>query len=388
MASLSIETPTFGQRAVAGHVFRGEQFKSRRAHNEGQFDSFSDFMGAIINAGGTIDARNDVRSYGIPDVRLKYESSIPTTIGSELSGVDGGFLIPPQFSGEILSKLFSSQSLLTHCDVRTTKTGSLYIPTDQSTPWAPNSGIVTKWAYENFDMSTVQSKIAYNGITLKTHKLFAFLPVSDELAADANMMAEHVSATAPVKLKFAVEKALISGTGAGQPRGIIGSGGTVVIAKEVSQAAATILHQNIVKMWGALPAAAKANAIWVTHPDTDVQLMQLGFPTTASTGSGAPVYQMPTADAPYGSLLGRPIYQTEACSVLGAPGDIILLDPTAYVVAMKTLAYATSIHLFFNQDMSVLRFVLRIDGQPWTNSLFPSLVGGGQRGFFVVLAQR
>jgi HK97 family phage major capsid protein len=325
-----------------------------------------------------------------PDVRLapgQYEATIPTTSGAEHRGgaVDGGFLVPPQFVGDVASKIFSPESLLMHCDVRTTRTGSLWVPKDETTPWQPAAGVTVAWQDELADLGQIQSKPMLTLATMRTHKLIAFVPVSDELQADSIGLAEHVSAVAPGKINFAVEQAILFGNGVGRTLGIVPALGTITVAKEAGQTAGTIVHANVVKMWDALTPIARKSGMWICHPDADLQLQSLAFPTG---GTGKSAYQAPSEMAPFGSLLGKPIYSSEACSVVGAVGDIIFADMSAYLAAVMALRYAVSIHVWYNFDVQALRFTLRVDGQPWTSKTIPSLNGGVSRGFFATLAAR
>jgi HK97 family phage major capsid protein len=299
--------------------------------------------------------------------------------------MDGGFLVPPQFVGDVASKIFSPDSLLMNCDVRTTATSALFIPKDETTPWQPSAGVQVHWQNELTDLGQFASKPLLTGASLRCKKIVALVPVSDEVSSDSVVMAEHVSAVAPGKINFAVEQAILFGNGVGRPLGIINAPGTVTVAKESGQTAGTIVHANVVKMWDALTPIARKSGMWIVHPDADLQLQSLAFPTG---GTGMSAYQPPSEMAPFGSLLGKPIYSSEACSVVGAVGDIIFADMSAYLVAVMALRYAVSIHVWFDQDMEALRFVLRVDGQPWTSKTIPSLNGPVSRGFFATLAAR
>ncbi len=82
---------------------------------------------------------------------------------------------------------------------------------------------------------------------------------------------------------------------------------------------------------------------------------------------GAPVY-LPgggASAAPFATLFGRPVIPIEQCQALGHLGDIIFMDPTAYVLCDKGAVKSdVSIHVRFLYDESVFRFVYRVDGQP------------------------
>lgn len=341
------------------------------------FRNFGDYLHAVINAG-----KQDHH----PDVRL-IANAAPTTVGSEQSGADGGFAVPPEFVPEVVRKIFATDALLMMTDVRTTKSNNLWIPKDETTPWQTSGGIQTAW--ENEVEQLAQSKPLLTASKLRTNKLVSLVPVTDELAQDSVALSEHISAKAPEKINFAVERAIIAGSGVGQPLGIINSAGTVVVAEESSQTAGTINHANIRKLWRAVTPSARKNGVWLVHPDADEELQALVHPGTAGDVAGAaPLYSSPTIGAPYGSILGRPIYPSEACSALGSLGDIVFGDMSAYLTAVKALRSDVSIHLWFDYDITAFRFVLRIAGQPWTASLIPSLNGGASRGYFATLATR
>ena len=351
-----------------------EKFGAKR----GGFRDFGEFLKAVQNA-GTFAGRNS------PDVRLIVNAA-PNVAGNESVGADGGFAVPEDFVPEVVRKIFATDSLLMQTDVRTTKTNILTIPKDETAPWSTTSGIQAAWEDEFEQLS--QSKPHLTASKLRTNKLAVFVPVTDELLEDSVALGEHISAKAPDKINFAAELAIIAGNGIGRPKGIINSAGTVVVAEEPSQTAATIVHANVRKMWRALTPTARKNAIWLCHPDADEQLQSLALPGNAGDNGSEPLYGTATAFAPYGSLLGRPIYPSEACSTLGTPGDIIAADMSAYLCAVKAMRTDVSIHLWFDYDITAFRFVLRIAGQPWTETLVPSLNGNTSRGFFAMLAAR
>ena len=74
------------------------------------------------------------------------------------------------------------------------------------------------------------------------------------------------------------------------------------------------------------------------------------------------------ADAPYGRLLGRPIYFIELAQTLGTAGDLIFADLSQMFLGQKpgkALTLESSIHLRFDYDEVAFRSELRYDCQPW-----------------------
>ena len=106
---------------------------------------------------------------------------------------------------------------------------------------------------------------------------------------------------------------------------------------------------------------------------------------------GVPVYLPPggLSGSPYGTLLGRPVMPIEFCETLGTEGDIVLADPSQYVMIDKgDIQYATSIHVAFLTDEQAFRFIYRVDGQPVDNKPITPFKGNANQSTFVTLATR
>ena len=77
----------------------------------------------------------------------------------------------------------------------------------------------------------------------------------------------------------------------------------MTVSKEVSQAAGTVLYENILKMEARMHAASMTNAVWLINQSALPALR--GMFLVAGTG-GVPVYlpAQGAAGQPYGSLMG------------------------------------------------------------------------------------
>lgn len=58
---------------------------------------------------------------------------------------------------------------------------------------------------------------------------------------------------------------------------------------------------------------------------------------------------------------------SEACQVVGTPGDIILADAKGILAATRPgeVREDLSLHVFFDLDMSAFRFTMRLGAVPW-----------------------
>jgi len=329
---------------------------------------------------------------GAMDQRLIQNATL-STYGSEGIGSDGGFAVPPEWRAEIMRLVDGEDSLLARCDQQRVSGNSITFPVDESTAWQSTGGIQTYWDGEGSTLT--QSKPQLKDVTVKLHRLTALVPMTEELLEDAPAMAGYVTAKAGEKLAFKVNDAIVNGTGAGQPLGILNAACKVQVSKIGSQVADTIHAKNIVSMWARLPAASQRNAVWLVNQDCLPQIYQLGFAvtdgTTTNVGAGA-LYMGPgqlQGGAPSGTLLGRPIVVTEACQTVGDAGDIILADLSKYLAVVKGAMKAdTSIHLWFDQNTTAFRFVMRMNGQPWLSAAIARKNGSNTLSHFITLEGR
>jgi HK97 family phage major capsid protein len=306
-------------------------------------------------------------SFGQQDPRLVVNAA-PSTYGSEQSQADGGYAIPPDFRQAIVKKIMGSDSLLARTDQQTTTGNQITFPTDETTPWQTTGGIQVTWDQET--SSGAQSKPKLGENTVRAYKLRALVPITEELLADAPALSNWLNSKVPDKMNFAITNAIVNGSGAGQPVGLINAGCKVTVSKESGQATGTVQAANIVKMWGRCLGQWRTQGVWLINQDVEQQLQQM---TLGS--AGWPAYLPPggLSNQPYATLMGRPVIVTEACKALSTEGDIILTDLNQYLSVVKTggVQQEVSIHLWFDQDIVAFKFTLRIGGQPWWNSPSP-----------------
>lgn len=312
-----------------------------------------------------------------------------TTFGNEGTGADGGFIVPPDFRNQIWTKVTGEDSLLSRTDQLVTSSNGITIPADETAPWDTSSGIQAYWESEGG--AKTPSKPAFEPKTARLNKLICFVPVTDELLEDAPALESWLRMKAPQKMTSKLNTAIIRGNGVGKPQGILEASSLVTISKEVSQDADSVVGANISKMWARMYAPLRRNAVWLINQDVEPQLDFLAFP---DKGSGFPVpLYVPVGGlsaSPFSTLKGRPVIPVEAMSTVGDLGDIMLVDLSQYMTVTKGRDIRTdvSIHMYFDQDITAFRFVLRVTGQPmWKNSVTPQF-GNQTRSWAVALEAR
>ena len=328
------------------------------------------------------------------DERLRTELRADPDGANEAIDSEGGFAVPPDARRDINQLIRGEDSLLGRCDEITTGSNRLTVPTDETTPWG-SAGIQAYWDGEQSQATQSKPSIQEVGVTL--HKLRALAPVTDELLEDNSAMAAYLNRKAPEVLTYKINEAIVQGTGAGQPLGILTSGGKGEVAKVGSQVADTVVGLNVIEMWSRLYAPSRPNAVWLINQDVEPELLTLmkvgKLDTRASdTGWGAVLYTPAggLSGAPYGTLFGRPVIPTQACETLGDAGDIILADLGQYLAPVKGggIRASSSIHLWFDWDVTAFKFTFRMGGQPWLSAPISPRDGSTTLSPFVTLAVR
>lgn len=327
------------------------------------FKSKGEFFASVRSAAGLR------RNGHAVDERLTIGASAPTTFGNEGAGVDGGFLVPPEFSTEIFQLSLGENALLPYTDNVDIQGNSMAFPRDETTPWGTN-GIRAYWQGEAAAGTQNKPVLGLNGLRLK--KLMGLVPVSDELAADANALASYLPKKIATSIMWKTNEAILFGDSNSTPLGALKGNAALTVSKDSGQSASTLTATNLANMVARLPEGSFPRSIWVINNDV------LGALFTITLGN-YPIY-LPVGvgglrDTPYGMLLGRPVIISQHANTFSSLGDVNLLDLSYYQTITKAegVQTATSIHLYFDADALAFRTIFRIDGAPKiTNQIAPA----------------
>lgn len=311
------------------------------------------------------------------------QAAAPTTGGTEGSGADGGFLIPPGFSNTLWTHSLEEQALLPLTDRLPISGNSMSIPKDETTPWGSN-GVRAYWQAEM--TSGTPTKPVFGRTELKLKKLMALVPMSDELMADTVALGAYLEPNMARSIRWKTDEAILFGPGAGIPLGCLNGPSVVSVAKEGSQTAATFNIQNASKMVARLLPGSYGTAVWLLNNDVLPQLFTM-------TLGNQPVY-IPASEGakqnPYGFLMGRPVIVTQHAKSVGTQGDVSLVDLRGYqsIEGAGGIQTATSMHLYFDADAIAFRSTFRVDGQPKASIPVAPANGSSTLSHFVQLDTR
>lgn len=338
------------------------------------FKSFGEYAVAVKNA-----SMEGAR----PDERLLIGAAAPTTFGNEASGADGGYAIPPDFSTEIWTLSQTEESLIPMTDNTETQRNAMVWPQDETTPWGTD-GVRAYWASEG--SAGTQTKPKLSTASLRMDKLIAIVPMTDELIEDSASLMSYLPGKVADSIRWKANEGIFTGTAAGQLMGMMNSPAIIEVAKESGQAAATLNATNIAKMISRLSPGSFGRAVWVINNDVLPALFTL-------TLGNYPIY-LPQSGGmqgnPYGTLMGRPIMVSQHAETVGVAGDVQLHDFKAYRTLTKAggIQTATSMHLFFDADVTAFRATFRLGGGPKQKAAITPAKGSNTLSPFVRLGAR
>jgi len=308
------------------------------------------------------------------DVFAKY-SNIATNVDS-----DGGFLIPKPLAKVLWQEAIEGNPLYGLCGKIPISANSIEVPyvvdSSHETTVGLYGGIQTYYADE--EASYIESAPKFGKFGMKLNKLTAKCTVTNEMIEDSPIsIMPTIQPMFRAAMIWRMMGDILEGTGAGQPLGIWNSDAKIVIAKEGSQVAKTIVAENIANMFARMWSKGFMNSVWIINQTILPQLMKLRWAT--GTSSGELVYNPPggLSVAPYGSILGRPVIFTEHAKTLGTEGDISFVDFTEVLIGEKTgkgsgFRASTNIWLLWDSDRQAFKISVRWDAKPkWKTSFQP-----------------
>ena len=299
----------------------------------------------------------------------------------EGSGTRGGYLVPPELTFTLLRSL-GEKSFVYPRAMKAPMMGlELVLPyLDTSAATAGTSpfmaGILFGWDKPAGQM--IESEPKFGQLKIRAWSLEGYVDVSNQALADMTPEGEELL----VKLfgraaAWQAEYGFLQGTGTdnGQPLGVINAPGAYQYARAAPNAIATA---DIAGMAGHMIPEGWFSGIWACEPSCLPQLVVLSTfflnQSPAEDGGGS-----------IGNLLGRPVYVTEKLPTLGKTGDLVLFDPSMYVVGVRQeVIVDADPHSLFQTNQTVFRVWLRVGGAPWLDRQV-TLASGTKASSIVVL---
>jgi HK97 family phage major capsid protein len=288
----------------------------------------------------------------------------------EASGSTGGYTVPPDFYQQLLALVAENAIFRPRAWVQPMASATLQFPyldvtTVQSAGVPPFFGGVQMYWTEEAQTRT-ETEPQFKMMELKAHELSGYSVSSNVLLADAAFGLEKFLFTLfGQAIAWFEDYAFFQGNGVGKPVGVLNAGATITSGPNSGSrtTANQIQFADVAWMWSKLLPASWSKAFWAFSPTCIPQLLQL------KDGASRAIFisiDQGITKTPVWSLLGRPALVTEKLPPLGTSGDIVLIDPSLYVIGDRMqVEVAASEHVNFLKNQMTWRVLERVDGQPW-----------------------
>ena len=350
--NLNWTEPVQANRAARRHA---PNPKAAGAELDGMFPDIASYLQTIWNK-ANLKGDDAAKLQRIRD----YSEKVPS---------EGGFLVPEEFRAELMVASLGAAIVRPRARVIPMSTATLRFPKIDETSRVSSvyGGIVVYRTEEGEEL--VESQAAFGALKLEATKQTALAHVNNELIKDAGAFGGFVEQTFPEAMAYYEDLDYLLGTGVGEPLGALSSTNTAIIevAKETGQAAATVLWQNVIRMYARMLPSSLGTAVWLASPDVFVELATMAL--EVGTG-GSAVWLTDAHGTPTLTLLGRPVIMTErAPAALGTRGDLSFVDFGMYLIGdRQMMTAASSEHVKFTSDKTTYRLIARNDGRPWLES--------------------
>ena len=304
----------------------------------------------------------------------------------------GGALVPPSFSQAIWDGMNqNADNLMALCDVYTVVGESLTFPAAaDSTGLSRYGGVQAYWIAEGEQKTASSPRLRQ--IRLEPQELAVVVYATDKLLRNASALDAYIRRASTDAILFAVNNAILFGSGVGQPLGVMNSPALITVPGEGAQDPATVNLENVNAMYARLHPRATQGARWFINKDVEQHLDAMvqtggtwGIPVFIASPTGWPN----VAEPPQRRLKGLPLQTVEYCEAVGTPGDIILANLGFVAVGVQGgIMEDMSIHVRFLWDETAFRFVFMMDAQPILSAPITPFHGANTLSAYIALAAR
>ena len=324
---------------------------------DGQFSSFSEFVVAAMGVKGPKG----------PDARLRFVGDSPN-IRADLGIGDissGGALVPEEFRSMLLTMQLASSMIRQRAMVLPMGATTINIPAVREVDRSGRTrfgGVRAYWTQPGDEIT--RSTPTFKRVTLTAKSLKLLTGIENELIADSAITLGPLVADMFMEAAdWEEERAFMEGTGAGEPLGVFNSTARVDVTETTDGTGETgISITDIANMESRLLPQSDATAIYYIHPSSRGELVML-------TNDQVQTWQQNLASGKPMTLMGRTIVVSEFAGRTLQNRQLALIDWSKYIIGdRQAFSFAMSTDSSFGDDMTDLRGVCRVDGQPWLDA--------------------
>jgi len=300
----------------------------------------------------------DIKNFGHFVQMAVYEPAKLKAMGID-SGEAGGFAVPDQFAARILAVPPMASIVRPRATVLPPgeyPDAKLEIPALRQGASGLYGGVTFSAVNEGTAGTANDPKLDL--VTLEPQRLSGYVIVGNSLLRNATAMSAFIETLFRNAKAGYEDYQFIQGTGGALPLGFLNSAAKVqVVRNTATDVKFADIANMLAKMYG-------DNPIWIANKSILPKL--IGMADTV----GNSIYIV--GDITKGisaQLAGYPIFYTFRNPALGTEGDLMLVDPSYYLIKDGSGPFIqASEHVAFTSDQTYIKMTWFMDGQPWVKS--------------------
>lgn len=301
---------------------------------------------------------------GAPERLLKmHTAELEKRDISTLSGGDGGYLMSPQYSAELLSIPLGGQflsSLVRRLPAGTPPNAEItFNAFDQSGTKGVYGGVAVYSATEAANVTNLTTPKLLQ-VKLKPEKVGAYWIVTEEAQANAPQMGAMMGPLVQGAIAAYRDDKIQTGTGAGEFLGFAGCSAEISVDRSEAN---EINYIDIVNMLSRILTAGSGNYVFVCQ-----RVGLLPQLMTLTDGAGHLIWTENAREgAPAPRLAGVPIFFNEISPALGSEGDLRLVNLDYYLVkpGMGVQLKSDNTYSNFLSGQETIKATYYEDGKTW-----------------------
>lgn len=228
---------------------------------------------------------------------LTAEEQGALTRAMSLTDSAGGYLVPFQLDPTLIITSDGSRNQIRSVARQVVATGDI---------WNGVSTGAVSWSWDAEAAEVSDDTTTFGQPTVPVHTARGFVPISIEALEDASNVTAEVARLLAFGKDVLEAEAFTTGSGSGQPTGIItalaASSPSVLVTPTTAE---TFAAADVYKVDSALPARYRSNASWLANRAVYNLIRQF------DTGGGSQMWERIGADVP-SMLIGRPALESES----------------------------------------------------------------------------
>lgn len=307
-----------------------------------------------------LDSRERHKGLGDWFHKIARPRTINKALG-ELTGSNGGYLVPQELllgvDAYLLERsLFQQHAFVIPMTTEECLVGTVDLTAANASGESPLFGGMTM-AFQQEGVQVTESEPVFAQPRLVSRNLQSYVVVSNQMVNDGGpALGAYLESIFARLILWTVERNCFLGNGIGQPLGVVNAPGTALVARTV---AGEVSQQDLTTMMSGLLPASYVNAVWACSVTAMASIANMAdFVVNAG----------PSQKNLAGHIFGRPIYVTENLPPLGTQGDVLLFDPSLYLLGQREIEVAASDQVLFQTYQTAFRLIWRGDGLPLVNN--------------------